>query len=1073
MRHLILVLLCALPSNEADAQKPFDALLARTARLLDQGQFRQAKMAAWQLTNIVAQAPGTDSFQVAQVLFLTGRCCQAAAKTDSAVLLYRSSLAVLPKTQPESAALEAHIGSFLGQHLTKPADTAEARRLLSNSIEFFQKEPYRRTAEAAYSYLALASWHYRKRNFAEAKSANEQALNISSAWPNGEHPDLCAKILNVQGELCRQYQEFEAAVRHLESAERFFLLTGGADNDNLAGTYTNIGACYVAMGLPRKGIVCYEKALAAFRRQDERHPTLAVVFNNLGNASKEIGEHAAAVRYLKEAIGFNTNRAGVYSTNLGDVYLEMDSLLLAKQCFQTAIQRLTPFAAQLADDLARPHHNLALLYLREKNTDKALEHEQKSLPLRRSKWGFYHLDVARSYLGLSSIYAEKKDGRQSGLYADTALLIQRSIVPSGPHPEIAQTHLFKANLAFDAADFTATETALDSALAAVGYRSADHFADVTSPLEMLEAFARKTDLATARYQRTLSPQHLADARDFSKIAIAALLNWRDGLAEEVSKTAALQRNYSVFGKAIRAALLSLDQAEDGDDIKATVFAYAEQSKALVLLDAMQNSKAKQFAGIPDSVTRRERNLRQAITDTEKQRQLLTTGAKPTIDSVAAQLNTHLLQLHRDYAAFGKSLESAYPAYYRLKHDRATADLPTAQRLLAPGHTLLEYFTGDSSIYAFVVRPDRYQVTEIKRDFPLETLVQQMRNGLSGFYAQKNPHDTLYEHTLRQYIATACSLYTRLIAPIEAQLTDDTLIIVPDGVLGYLPFEALLSSPPADSGNFGTYPFWLRKKQISYCYSATLLREMKQKQHKTPPIGSLLAFAPCYKGNEAGLRKQFGSKPKPRPAASAQPKNSIAARGGFEPLPASGEEAYRVSEAWRGRRFVHREGTLARFEQLAADYRILHLSTHGQANSQAGDNSYLVFAAGPTDSAEYELLYVRDLYNFQLNADLVTLSACETGIGELQRGEGVVSLARAFAYAGAKSIVTSLWATNDGATKELMEKFYEALRQPGRSKDAALRAAKLRYLSDFPGEQAHPFFWAAFVPIGDMAPIRER
>ena len=113
--------------------------------------------------------------------------------------------------------------------------------------------------------------------------------------------------------------------------------------------------------------------------------------------------------------------------------------------------------------------------------------------------------------------------------------------------------------------------------------------------------------------------------------------------------------------------------------------------------------------------------------------------------------------------------------------------------------------------------------------------------------------------------------------------------------------------------------------------------------------------------------------------------------------------------------------------------------------------------------------MRDIYNLSLNADLVVLSACETGIGELKRGEGIISLARAFAYAGAKSIVTTLWSVDDARTKDLMVFFYRNLLQ-GMPKDEALARARSDYFEKYKGANAHPYFWAGFVGIGDMEGI---
>jgi CHAT domain-containing protein len=164
----------------------------------------------------------------------------------------------------------------------------------------------------------------------------------------------------------------------------------------------------------------------------------------------------------------------------------------------------------------------------------------------------------------------------------------------------------------------------------------------------------------------------------------------------------------------------------------------------------------------------------------------------------------------------------------------------------------------------------------------------------------------------------------------------------------------------------------------------------------------------------------------------------------------------------------RAATEEKFCSVADRYRIIHLSTHGKADNRVGDYAFIAFAEVP-DSLENELLFVRELYNLSLNADLVVLSACETGTGKLQRGEGIISVARAFAYAGAKSIVTSLWEVNDQSTAELTRYFYRELRM-GADKDEALRKARLRYIREASVRQAHPFFWAAFQCVGDTRPF---
>ena len=171
---------------------------------------------------------------------------------------------------------------------------------------------------------------------------------------------------------------------------------------------------------------------------------------------------------------------------------------------------------------------------------------------------------------------------------------------------------------------------------------------------------------------------------------------------------------------------------------------------------------------------------------------------------------------------------------------------------------------------------------------------------------------------------------------------------------------------------------------------------------------------------------------------------------------------------KGRTLIAEEATRENFFTLGPDYQILHFATHGKVNDDAVNYSYIAFT--PTGEAEdANLLYLRDLYNIRLSAALVVLSACETGVGQLHKGEGMVSLARGFSYAGVGSILMTFWNINDQCTAEIMQSFYRQLRK-SMPKDEALRKAKLNYLNGQNKSDAHPFFWAAYIPTGDMTAL---
>lgn len=385
-------------------------------------------------------------------------------------------------------------------------------------------------------------------------------------------------------------------------------------------------------------------------------------------------------------------------------------------------------------------------------------------------------------------------------------------------------------------------------------------------------------------------------------------------------------------------------------------------------------------------------------------------------------------------------------------------------------TILEYTVSDNHIFIFIIRPDTFHLVQLKKDFPLDSLVKKMQHGLYGYYTESVDKRTnfLYKTSLSDYVKASHEMYQKILAPVEHLLTSE-LIIVPDGVLGYVPFEALLKTMPEKLSQFASYNYMLNDHTISYNYSAALWHEMKTKKHKKEALKTLIAFAPFYEGSyeklDSTIEVVFDTLSDGRDTVVLE---EGVTRKKFLTLPSSGIEASTISKMWNGDYYVNSDATEQKFYENAKNYRIIHLSTHGVADARQGDYSYLAFSE-QEDTLENEFLYVRDLYNIQLNADLVFLSACETAQGELQRGEGIISLARAFAFAGAKSIITSLWQMQDTATKDISIQFYKNLRR-GQPKDVALQKAKINYIKKAKSPQKHPFFWAGFIALGDMSKI---
>jgi CHAT domain-containing protein len=271
-----------------------------------------------------------------------------------------------------------------------------------------------------------------------------------------------------------------------------------------------------------------------------------------------------------------------------------------------------------------------------------------------------------------------------------------------------------------------------------------------------------------------------------------------------------------------------------------------------------------------------------------------------------------------------------------------------------------------------------------------------------------------------------------------------LIIVPDGKLNYLPFDALLTEMPDTAGTvyFNRLPYLIRKHTIHYSYSSSLLYGFSQERQRAEK--RLLAFAPEYHSDTVVVENE---------------------KYILTPLPGVQQEVDLISDKIKSRLYRGKDATELHFRQECADYDILHLAMHAFINDSLPAFSRLAFTRNISSTPENDgWLNTADIYNFDLTARLAVLSACSTGQGTLKRGEGVMSLARGFLYSGCQTLVMTLWDVEDAAGTKIMHAFYQHLKR-GKTPGEAIRQAKLNYLENANARLSHPHYWLGYVSIG--------
>lgn len=514
-------------------------------------------------------------------------------------------------------------------------------------------------------------------------------------------------------------------------------------------------------------------------------------------------------------------------------------------------------------------------------------------------------------------------------------------------------------------------------------------------------------------------------------AIRFMESLRTGYSADADKSLLVEDSYPVFELALEIAFHRYQQTQQVAWID-SAFVLMEESKALNLRDAILHGQARQFAGIPDSLVQLEHTLLLEISG--KERLIREYRSSPYYrDDTELAYQRDLAQKKEQYRQLIAHYAQAYPRYFALRHKPIHIDIATFRSALRERQELREFFVGDSAVYLLRISDDGQIFQRIRKDVDLAALVSAYRNSLSAFMADKS------RTSLEAYAQSANRLYTLLFPdPIE---TGTSILVIPDGVLSYVAFSGLLRTMPDNLTDIRSYDFLLWHHDIAYSHSASLYLEVSRLNAR-PVSADVLVCAPVF-DNLTGIA----------------------------PLRYNLQEARVVRQLTDGLLLAGGDCTVAGFtDRLTQRHpRILHLATHGAADDRSGDASYLAFSG---DALPDALLYARDLYAMQLDMDLIFLSACETGTGELRRGEGMISLARAFFYAGARSIVTTLWRTEDTRTAAIAKHFYSLLAQ-GKSKDHALADAQRTYLKDLSPQEshfAHPAYWSAFIPVGNMSAV---
>lgn len=890
-----------------------------------------------------------------------------------------------------------------------------------------------------------------------------QAIKTIEELGDPMHPVLGQQLF-ILGDIYNARGQWDQALNIYQRSLAINEIHDGPEGWGTLVVRSRIGEIYFELGNVQKGIKILEEVLSLqIKLMGENHINIAAMLSNLakGYANIEITDrqifalHRAIKIYEKNmtpealSIGELYNNLGMAYGSQRDSSKAIFYLNKALKIYQKTIDESHPSMIMLID-------NFGLFYKDFGSVEQSLPFHKRAISLYETYYPEGHANLGFSYNNLGNSYAFLQQ-------YDSAIWAFQQVIHAEKKLSISfsRTNLVaRMNMAGTYSRMNQPEKTLE-----LLENNIEIIQPNFLPYYEIKSYAFK-DLAHKHIEKKAL---LDSAVHYFKYVISQADSFRIKFQHGFTRGEKLASFVfpSIQG-GIQIAHQTTSQKPDQSIQDALYF--FEKNRALSLVDALRTTNALNMGGVPIELQDKERELSAFIQNYE---QLIRQAREENkmIDSVSVtDWEQRLVDLSLSRDSLLRHLEEHYPNYYQLKYDASTISPAELQQTLLPDqHTaLISYFQGDSGLYVLGFRKDRSALLKVSQDSLLGMQVETFLDLLKPNAPGANPSD------FDSFKQVGHQLYQTLLQPILHELGKDSLsslIIIPDGRLSYLPFEVLLTEP-GDHKRYDELPYLIKDMQIQYAYSATLLQQYQEQEDKAP--NSWAGFAPSY--SKAGVWAD----------AKALDRSYGSLRDALLPLIHNQPEVEGISKMTHGQAFVGAAASEEAFKAESHKHGILHLAMHALTNDEHPEASCLVFTEPESldrhiehaladslglvaDSSLLEdgHLYTEEIYQLPLQADLVVLSGCNTGIGKWQRGEGLMSLARAFAYAGCPNLLTSLWQVDDAATRLLMERFYQHLSE-GKGKAAALRQAKLDYLAS--GHLSHPSFWSGFVLIGDDDPV---
>lgn len=962
---------------------------------------------------------------LAEKLSVNGSRCYHEAKYDSAIYYYDTYLEQFGNQDiNESCPILNNMSDIYNR-----IGRGEKSRVLAKRV---LKECRDNIEEVATAYINLSN------TIAIYDSDFDSALliinkGIELLLSSDNKGKVLAQAYRSQGVTYYDLVQYQKAADSYINSLRILEEIGLKEGKQYAITLNNLANAYDGLGIYYKGLETHFLALKIKRNiYPKVHPEIATSLNNIGNSYHYLEQYEKSLEYFNlaldqriELFGKTHHRIASVMNNIGNLHYDRGEYEKSKLIHWKALNiRKKVFRANHSI-LLYSYTNLARAFIALENIDSALFYSNLAIENHNLNYDSPTDLLAMIYQN-HALYISQSKNLDSAEFCLTQASDYLSKNYGIKHPKIASVMNSLGELYTKQHDYSKALIFYQKGLiSAVEDFNSDSINSnptsdlVSDPGELIKLLKGKAHALYSIYINTQESEKLIIQNQ-----LLSTLSSADKYVESFRKNLFDRSDLQNLGEQsvfIYKMLVDINYRQyvesSNENFLEKAWVAIEKGKSNLLIKRLNENQARVGAVIPDSLLAIEKDLLRKINE-----------FKSNDDS------ENLFDSKRKYEDLLSSYEKQFPQYYRLKYQYKFKTINDIKNGLKRNEVLIEYQLFDSLLYLIQIDNRKTHIYQSPLPNDFSEMIDCYKNYLT------NPLESMGDSTKK----AVTGLSNLLIEKVNLENEQiDHLIIVPDGIIGSIPM-GMLTHSDIDSHLFKNY-------SIQYAYSAkTLLNEKELNSSKYQ--ADFGGFAPTYEAYQT--EENF--------SGLSELRNNI------KPLRWNQAEVTSISEKFDGDKFLGDDASESVFQKMKNKYKILHLATHTFLDQKIPQNSKLIF--NPTiDSLQDGFLHAFEIYNLRIKAQLAVLSACSSGSGKYSNGEGVMSLAHAFRYAGASSVVMSHWPVDDKSTYEIMYSFYENL-SAGQTKSQALRNAKIQFLETAEPERQHPFYWSSFVLVGKNDPI---